>query len=86
MTNDRVVPLGVIANTKNTEPDHELICLVESLLERAKSGELRALAYVTLTSEGCIGTGWEGVSGSRWPIGTGVGLLQKRYMDALLED
>lgn len=66
------------------EPDPEIIATLEGLLERAKSGELTGLAYATVTLDGTQGTGWQGVAGTRHPLGTAVMMLSHRYASALL--
>lgn len=67
------------------EPNPEIIEDLEGLLERARSGELRALAYTTLGAQNTIGTGWAGSDGSRYPLGAAIGMLFHRYNSALLE-
>lgn len=49
------------------DPVPEIIAMCERLLERAKSGDLRALAYAAAsrTAGGTIGHGWE-VTGGEW--------------------
>lgn len=39
-------------------PDKDVVAKLEDLLNRAKSGELKALAYVVVEVEGQVGTGW----------------------------
>jgi hypothetical protein len=45
-----VVPVG--------EPVAEVVEALEGLLERARSGRLRAVAYVTVGADGAVGTAW----------------------------
>lgn len=39
-------------------PDPDFIAEVNGILEKAKSGELRALAYVQVVGNGTVLTGW----------------------------
>lgn len=50
---------GVSIPPTNDEVNAELVKILEHLLEKAKGGHLRALAYCTYDSAGMIGTGWE---------------------------
>lgn len=63
-------------------PVPELIEDLEELLERAKSGELRAIAYALVT-EATLSTGWTGSAGTRWTLYAAAGILHQRYLDAL---
>jgi hypothetical protein len=51
-----VVPLGRIVGTN--EPVEEVITLLEELLEKARAGEVRALAYAYIEGGGLSNTGW----------------------------
>ena len=66
------------------EPASEIIATLEGLLERAKQGQLTGLAYATVSLDGSQGTGWDGVAGTRHPLGTAIMVLNHRYADALL--
>jgi len=67
------------------EPDPDIIATLEGLLERAKSGEMTGIAYATVAIDGTQGTGWNGVAGTRHPLGTAVMMLSYRYAQRLLE-
>lgn len=67
------------------EPDEEIIATLEKLLEDARSGELRAIAYGTIRRNSVVGTGWAGVAGTRFPLGAVIGMLSTRYHSVLLE-
>jgi hypothetical protein len=67
------------------EPSADLIETVERLLEMAKSGHLRAIAYATVRENDVIGTGWDGVAGTRYSMGSAIMMLQGRYSEALLQ-
>lgn len=71
-----------------TPPDNDVTRLLEDLLVKARAGELRgvAVACVEGIGDGCsLSTAWRGLPWTRWPLGTAVGLLQYRYMEALAD-
>ena len=80
---NKVVPLisGGLVPAIVAEPDQELIAKVDQWLADAKSGQLRAMAYVMIDRDRAIGTGWVGHSDSHDMLG-GVNLLAFRYMKA----
>ena len=41
------------------QPDPEIIAMLERLLERAKSGDIRAMAYTTHDGDDLASFGWE---------------------------
>lgn len=67
------------------EPASEIISTLEDLLERARQGHLTGLAYATVAIDGSQGTGWDGVAGTRHPLGTAIMMLNHRYAAALLD-
>lgn len=71
--------------TLDYEPDPHIIAELERLLARAKDGDLRAIAYATCNANGSTGSGWEGVAGTRLPLGAAVAMLQHRYTSKLME-
>lgn len=66
------------------QPNPDMVAEVERLLERAKSGELRGLAYATFATGDITGTGWVGSDGSRHPLSSAIAMLSHRYAAALL--
>ncbi len=68
------------------QPHQDLVEDLERLLDDAKSGHLRGLAYATVMVDNSKGTGWVGADGTRDGIGLAVGLLQYRYMQSIYED
>lgn len=68
------------------EADPEIIAKLEELLEMAKSGELRAIAYATERPNNILGTGWIGTAGTRYPVSGAIGMLHTRYFNALISD
>ena len=81
MTEDRIVPFskGGIVPATVMEPDADLIAKIEEWLEKAKSGQLRAMAYVMITRDRAIGTGWTGHS-DQHDMTAGVNTLAWRFM------
>lgn len=59
---DKVVPLRDSHPQifKHGEPNEELVAKLEELLEMAKSGYLRAMSYVLITSDRAVITSWSG--------------------------
>jgi hypothetical protein len=53
------VELRAVAN----EPDPDVVAAIESLLIRAKSGEVRAVGLSNVNTDGSVGTAW---AGDRW--------------------
>ena len=65
-----------------SEPCAATIAEIESLLERAKRGEIAGVAYVTATASGQLGTGFEfGKSKSGFALLAGAHLLARRLED-----
>lgn len=67
------------------EANPDMVAAIESLLARAKSGELRGFAYATFAVGNITGTGWEGSDGARHPIASAIMMLHHRYAAALME-
>lgn len=67
-----------------TEPVLHVIEYLERLLIRAKAGEIRAVGVAVVTEGKGLATGWEGASGTRDSLGLCVGMLQHRYMAAIV--
>lgn len=82
---DNVVKLKPEETLPN-EADPEIVAKLEELLELAKSGELRAIAYATVRPNNMLGTGWIGTAGTRYPVAGAVGMLHTRYFGALISD
>ena len=68
------------------EANPDMVEVIEGLLDRAKSGELRGFAYATYSVGEFTGTGWEGSDGSRHPMSSAIQMLQHRYTQALMGD
>lgn len=66
--------------------DGDLVTELQRLLDAAKSGELLAIAYGTVSQGQRKGTGWCGTtSGTADGISTAILQLMQRYSAALLE-
>lgn len=66
------------------EPSPDIIETVERLLEMAKSGHIRAIAYATIRESDVVGTGWDGTAGTRYSLGSAIMMLHSRYAEGLL--
>lgn len=72
-----------------TEPDPGIIDHIEKLLEKAKSGEMRALAYAYVTTDGLEpagGTtfGHRATTGTRYGLTYAIESLRKAWGDEVL--
>lgn len=67
------------------DPDAEVVAILEDLLACAKSGELRAVAYATVSEGSNTGTGWEGAGGTKHALAFSIMMLSHRYPAAVLE-
>lgn len=67
------------------EPVADLIEDIKSLLARAESGEIRALAWALVNRDNSLNTGWCGEAGTRYPVGVATSLLSTRYLRALAD-
>lgn len=72
-------PIGGIGN----EPDQMVIDMLEDLLERAKVGDVQALAYAHVAPGGAVANGWEGTGASVHSLGFAVSVLHHRYYSGL---
>lgn len=66
------------------QPNPDMVETLEGLLEQAKSGELRGIAYATIRTGDVTGTGWEGSDGSRHWLSSAILMLHHRYAAALV--
>lgn len=79
----KVVHLSEVV--KSRLPQADVIKVLEDLLGLAKSGEVQALAFVTVEKDEGVGTGWCGGT-YRSLLGFGVSHLAHRYHQAVRED
>lgn len=73
------------AITQDLEAQEDLICVLDGLMARALSGELKGIAYVTVSDIDAVGSGWTGTD-CRATLGHGISLLGLRYNTACLEN
>ena len=68
------------------EINDDLVEAIESLLDRAKKGELKALAWAGVTGNEHLVTGWEGAGGTMFNVAAGISCLNHRYAEFIMED
>ncbi len=79
MSEEKVVALPGLQVPVEIRPiDPELIETIEEFLEAARSGEVVALGYVTLTRTNAVTTGWCG-PGDHNLMCAGIAQLEHRY-------
>ncbi|MCB1477074.1 MAG: hypothetical protein H6883_08065 [Rhodobiaceae bacterium] len=66
-------------------PCEDLIDTLQRLLEDARDGSLRAIAYATVRQGTLCGAGWDGAPGSKFPLGAAVSILAARYPNWMVE-
>jgi hypothetical protein len=76
-----VIPLSANSVLNHGPADPETLRVLEQLVEDARSGSLRALAYVGVTSERAINTNWIGHCDKHTLI-AGTSMLNHRVLTA----
>ena len=66
------------------EPNLSLVDELKQLLADAESGNIRAMAYCTLRTDGSKETGWDGGYGTQDGLSACISILNHRYAAALL--
>ena len=61
------------------EANPDIVDELERLLDEARSGELQAIAYCTVSGD-AKGTGWPGNAGKSDALGVAVAMLSWRYI------
>lgn len=51
--------IGLFGSAPGVQPDPKIVARLEDLLEQAKRGEIKALAYATVKGNEDISGGWE---------------------------
>lgn len=68
-------------------PVAEVVEVLEDLLERARAGRLRAVAYVAVGADGAVGTGWKvPPEGGGHAVASGILTLGWRYAASGAQD
>lgn len=73
----KVVGLRGLPVPPSSEPNADVVLRCEDLLRQACSGHLRGIAFVTMTAEDGLGTGWDGDADNRLLL-SGAALLTHR--------
>ncbi len=80
--------MGVVTafgnKTLDDEPVEEIVERLEGLLEQAKSGKIRGLAFA-VTHANSKATGWNGDAGVADGICVAIMLLDRRYREYMAE-
>lgn len=79
---EKVVSLKIAPEARNNKPDPRLIEIAEDLLERAKSGSLRAIGVAVVNSDETIGTLFHGVYGTNLYLISAAAILKRRVIDS----
>jgi hypothetical protein len=72
---------SLFGGTPINQPSEGAIEECKALLRRAERGEIRAVAFVTVSGEGNVGTGWFKEALTGYPLMAGVAMLQGRLVD-----
>lgn len=78
---EKVVSLKIAPEARNNNPDPRLIEIAEDLLERARSGSLRAIGVAVVNSDETIGTLFHGVDGTSLSLISAASILNHRALD-----
>jgi len=62
-------------------PDPDLVGVLSDLLGRAQSGDLRAVVYGAVSSDGALLTNWCGADGTRDKLASTILILNARYAE-----
>lgn len=83
------VVVGLRGETPTGQPVADVVQLLEELLERARAGELRGIAYATVERDGAVCHGWtragrdgggaRGVAPELHGLASGILVLALRY-------
>jgi hypothetical protein len=78
-----IVPL--FGGAPEGHPDPEVIAMLEMYLERAKRGEIAAVAIASVSPyERHLSSGWSGQHATREALFTSIAVLQRRMMDSII--
>lgn len=68
------------------EANEDLVAALESLLDRAKKGEITGLAWAGVTGNNHLMNGWDGAGGTVFSLGASIMALHSRYTTFMMED
>ncbi len=74
-----------LADRPEMQPDDRLIVMLEDALERAKAGELKGVAIISIMSDGCVLDGWSSGDYSRYAMLGGIESLKLDFMNTEIE-
>jgi hypothetical protein len=81
---DNIIPIH--GNHVPGQPVADIVDMLADMLIRAQKGDITALAVVEYNSASDVtATHWSGIGGTRHPLGTGIAMLQHRYIAGMLE-
>jgi hypothetical protein len=73
--------------TPHGEPVAEIVETIESLLARARAGDIQAFAFALAHTEGNgFANGWDGNAGTRDQLGSAIAHLSHRYFSGAYGD
>lgn len=67
------------------EVNEGLVSHLETMLEQARSGNLRSAAYVGVYADGSCRHGWEKTSGDTDPVAAGIMCLHYRFSKSMVD-
>ncbi len=67
------------------EPVPEIVEMLEELLERAKAGDVRALAYATVESDMAFTDSWWAENGTGFQLAAAAGVLHWKALGSLAQ-
>lgn len=84
---NKVVALrgGPVGPTEPEAPDEEVIKILEEMLERAKTGEISAIALAYVLPQHAVGTAWAGANivGGGIALGFAITSLEQSYYEGM---
>ena len=75
-------PDGILPN----EPLQSLVETLEDMLERARSGDLRGMAWVEWNAQDLLTRHWDYAPGGAFPISAGISMLAMEHTQYLSDD
>lgn len=78
--------VGLRGNIPLNEPVPEVVEMLETLLARAKLGEIRGISFAYALPEDIAGTSWSSSAASRNTVAAAISMLQYRFTAQMLGD